>query len=66
MEAVRLALPMLGCAVVMVVMMRIMGMGGHRQQPGAGPDPADQRQIELEAEAAELRSQLAENGEGMP
>lgn len=60
MDALWLALPMVGCAVMMVVMMRMMGMGGERRQPSERPEPNDDRRAALKAEASELRSRLAE------
>ena len=49
------ALPMAGCAVMMVVMMRMMA-GRHRNQPGSETDSAERR-ARLEAEVEDLRSQ---------
>ena len=54
------ALPMLGCAVMMVVMMRMMGMGPGRRQPADRSRSSDDRRAALEAEAAELRARLAD------
>lgn len=61
MELLLAALPMVGCAVMMALMMRPMrgDRSGHRsEQP---PDPtADSRRAALNAEIEELRAQLGE------
>jgi hypothetical protein len=60
MEGLWVALPMVGCAVMMVVMMRMMGMGSdHRRSPDRSQS-SDEQRVALEAEAAELRARLAD------
>jgi len=59
MELLWAALPMAGCAVMMVVMMRMMA-GGRDRNP-ASPDERDEaRRAELEAEALQLRARLGD------
>lgn len=53
------ALPMAGCALMVVFMMRTMG-GGARQVADPGPHVADEHRQALEAEAAELRTRPAD------
>ena len=59
MELLWLALPMAGCALMMVLMMRMMA-GGNASRPPAEPDPSEERRAALEAEAEQLRTRLGE------
>lgn len=58
MELLWAALPMVGCAVMMALMMRMMA-GGHRTEAPAEPDTAERR-ANLEAEVDDLKSRLGE------
>lgn len=67
MELLWLALLMTGCALMMVVMMRMMDKGSDgRAEPTDGPAPDEDRRAALETEAAELRARLADRDEGSP
>ena len=54
------ALPMVGCALMMLLMMRTMGGGARRTVERVEPEPADERRDALEAEAAALRARIAD------
>ena len=58
MELLWAALPMAGCAVMMVVMMRMMA-GVHRTEAPAEPDTTERR-AKLEGELDDLKSRLGE------
>lgn len=59
MQLLWLALPMAGCALMMVLMMRMMA-GGNGSRPPAEPDPCEERRAVLAAEVEELRTRLGE------
>lgn len=65
MELLWVALPMAGCALMMVVMMRMMA-AGHERSPAPSAEPDRTKEAELEAEAAELRARLGERDVDAP
>lgn len=61
MELLWLALPMVGCAVMMVFM---MGMGASRSPKPPSERAPDERRTALEEEARSLRAELGEREDG--
>lgn len=59
MELLWVALPMAGCALMMVLMMRRMA-GDKGSRPPAERDSSEERRAALEAEVEQLRTGLGE------
>lgn len=60
MESLWIALPMVGCAAMMVLMMRMMGGGRDRSSDAPPAEDTSSKRAELEDEAARLRARLGE------